>query len=265
MRTSIRLAILVAVVAATTSAFALHAASGARVTATDFRATFTETNASVTNRVADLGIFQLINTASGTVDGYGAATVVLAMSQDRSVAPCGPGSWTNAGTRRIVLDGGVLVLHEVAEVCETEIGLVATGNLDGRRNVEHRSVLRRLGKRTYRGLPAGATVDPHGDAEAAARGPVSGMLRLSAVVLLAAAATVGVGWTLTGSPQGAWPTTADRPPDRLRARSPSGSAAFPRTSRPRRTPSGSPRASVDSSASIRRRTGSWRGSARAAP
>lgn len=127
MRTSIRLAILVAVAAAVTSAFALHAASGARVTATDFRATFTETNASVTNRVADLGIFQLINTASGTVDGYGAATVVLAMSQDRSVAPCGPGSWTNAGTRRIVLDRGVLVLHEDAEVCETEIGLVARG------------------------------------------------------------------------------------------------------------------------------------------
>jgi hypothetical protein len=49
------------------------------------------------------------------------------MSQDRSVEPCGRGSWTNAGIRRIVLDRGVLVLHEVAEVCETEIGLVASG------------------------------------------------------------------------------------------------------------------------------------------
>ena len=127
MRTSTRLAIRVPPVAATTSAFALHAASGARVTAMDFRATFTETNASVTNRVADLGIFQLINTSSGTVDGYGSATMVLAMSQDRSVTPCGPGSWTNAGIRRISLGDGVLILHEVAEVCETEIGLVARG------------------------------------------------------------------------------------------------------------------------------------------
>lgn len=127
MRTAIRLTILVAALAATTSAFALHAASGARVTAADFRATFTETNTSATNRVADLGIFQLINTATGTVDGYGSATVMLAMSQDRSVEPCGPGSWTNAGIRRIVLGDGVLILHEVAEVCDTEIGLVARG------------------------------------------------------------------------------------------------------------------------------------------
>ena len=206
MRTSIRLAILVAVVAATTSAFALHAASGARVTATDFRATFTETNASVTNRVADLGIFQLINTASGTVDGYGAATVVLAMSQDRSVEPCGPGSWTNAGIRRIVLGDGVLILHEVAEVCETEIGLVATRNLDGRRCVEHRSVRRRQRERTRRRLPAGATVDPHGEAEAPEQGRVSRMLRLSALVAVAAAATAGVGWTLTGPPQASMTT-----------------------------------------------------------
>ncbi len=127
MRTSIRLAILVAAVAATTSAVALHTAAGAPSGAKDFRATFTETNASMTNRVADLGIVQLINTASGTVNGYGSATAVLAMSQDRTVEPCGPGSWTNAGTRRIVLGTGVLVLREVAEVCETEIGLVARG------------------------------------------------------------------------------------------------------------------------------------------
>ena len=34
-------------------------------------ATFTETNVSVTNRVADLGVFQLINTGTGTVEGFG--------------------------------------------------------------------------------------------------------------------------------------------------------------------------------------------------
>lgn len=127
MRMTIRLATLAAAIAAATSVVALQEAAGARATATNFHATFTETNASVTNRVADLGIVQLINTGSGTVDGYGPATMVLAMSQDRSVEPCGPGSWTNAGIRRIVLGEGVLVLHELAEVCETEIGLVARG------------------------------------------------------------------------------------------------------------------------------------------
>ena len=127
MRMTIRLATLAAAVAAATSVVALQEAAGARATATNFHARFTETNASVTNRVTDLGIVQLINTASGTVDGYGPATVVLAMSQDRTVEPCGPGSWTNAGTRRIVLEKGVLVLRELAEVCETEIGLVARG------------------------------------------------------------------------------------------------------------------------------------------
>ena len=127
MRTSIRLAILVAAACGDDERRRTPHGAGARSGAKDFRATFTESNASMTNRVADLGIVQLINTASGTVNGYGSATVVLAMSQDRTVEPCGPGSWTNAGTRRIVLDTGVLVLHEVAEVCETEIGLVARG------------------------------------------------------------------------------------------------------------------------------------------
>jgi len=127
MRMSKRFAILVAAVAAATGFVALHTAAGARTTARDFQARFTETNASITNRAADLGVFQLINTAAGTVDGYGQATMVLAMSQDRSVQPCGPGSWTNAGIRRIVVERGVLVLREVAEVCETEIGLVGRG------------------------------------------------------------------------------------------------------------------------------------------
>ena len=80
-----------------------------------------------TDRVADLGIFQLINTGTGTVEGYGPATVMLAMSQDRSVTPCGPGSWTNAGIRRIVVAAGVLILRNRAYVCQTAAGPVATG------------------------------------------------------------------------------------------------------------------------------------------
>jgi hypothetical protein len=48
------------------------------------------------------------------------------MSQDRSVQPCGAGSWTNAGTRRIVLAAGVLILRTVAYLCQTATGPVAT-------------------------------------------------------------------------------------------------------------------------------------------
>ena len=81
----------------------------------------------VTNRIADLGLFQLMNTGTGTVEGFGPATMVLAMSQDRSVTPCGPGSWTNAGIRRIVVSAGVLVLRNKAFVCQTAAGPAATG------------------------------------------------------------------------------------------------------------------------------------------
>ena len=52
--------------------------------------------------------------------------MVLAMSQDRSVTPCGPGSWTNAGIRRIVVAAGVLILRSTAYVCQTDAGPVAT-------------------------------------------------------------------------------------------------------------------------------------------
>ena len=90
-------------------------------------ATFTETNVSVTNHIADLGVFQLINTGTGTVDGFGSATVMLSATQDRSVHPCGAGSWTNAAVRRIVLADGVLVLRELVHICQTNSGPRGTG------------------------------------------------------------------------------------------------------------------------------------------
>ena len=52
--------------------------------------------------------------------------MVVTVSQDRSVQPCGPGSWTNAGTRRIVVASGVLILRSLAYVCQTAAGPVAT-------------------------------------------------------------------------------------------------------------------------------------------
>jgi hypothetical protein len=90
-------------------------------------------NASVTNRIADLGVFQLINTGTGSVDGFGPATMTIGVTQDRSVHPCGPGSWTNAAVRRITVEAGVLVIRELAYVCQTPSGPVAsaTWNVDG--------------------------------------------------------------------------------------------------------------------------------------
>jgi hypothetical protein len=90
-------------------------------------ASFTETNVSVTNRVADLGVFQLINTGTGTVEGFGNATLMLSATQDRSVHPCGSTSSTNAAIRRIVLGDGVLVLRELVHICPTSSGPLGTG------------------------------------------------------------------------------------------------------------------------------------------
>ena len=90
-------------------------------------ATFTETNASITNRIADLGVFQLINTGTGTVEGFGPATLTLSATQDRSVHPCGAGSSTNAAIRRVVLADGVLVLRELVHICPTASGPLGTG------------------------------------------------------------------------------------------------------------------------------------------
>jgi hypothetical protein len=125
-----RFSLLLVALIALASILALHAAAGAQTDGNRLEATFTESTASVTNRIADLGTLQLINTGSGTVEAFGAATVVVGITQDRSVTPCGPGSWTNAATRRIVLEEGVLVLREVGIACPTPSGPVITGTYE---------------------------------------------------------------------------------------------------------------------------------------
>jgi hypothetical protein len=127
MTRTLRLLLLAPALVALASGAALNSASGASSDSKRFEARFQESNVTVTNRIADLGLFQLINTGTGTVERFGPATMVLAMSQDRSVTPCGPGSWTNAGIRRIVVAAGVLVLRNKAFVCQTAAGPVATG------------------------------------------------------------------------------------------------------------------------------------------
>ena len=130
MNNVIRMPLLVSAVIVLASGLTLHAAAAPPNHANRLEASFTESAASITNRIADLGTFQLINTGSGTVDGFGAATVVVGITQDRSVTPCGPGSWTNAATRRIVLQEGVLVLRELAIRCPTASGPDITGTYE---------------------------------------------------------------------------------------------------------------------------------------
>jgi hypothetical protein len=77
--------------------------------------------------MADLGVFQIINTGSGTLEGFGPATMVHGLTQDRSVHPCGPGSWTNAGIQRITVAAGALVIREFAYVCPTASDPMASG------------------------------------------------------------------------------------------------------------------------------------------
>jgi hypothetical protein len=130
MMKKIRMPLLVSALTVLASVLTLHATASPRNHANRLEASFTESAASITNRIADLGTFQLINRGSGTVEGFGSATVVVGITQDRSVTPCGPGSWTNAATRRIVLDGGVLILREMSIACPTASGPVITGTYE---------------------------------------------------------------------------------------------------------------------------------------
>jgi len=135
MKHTRRLSLLAAALVVLATALALQAVASPPDHANRLEATFDETNISVTNRIADLGVFQLVNTGTGTVDGLGDATVTVSVTQDRSVKPCGPGSWTNTGIRRIGLEGGVLVIRELSYVCQTDSGPVGTGSweVDGAR------------------------------------------------------------------------------------------------------------------------------------
>jgi hypothetical protein len=130
MKNAFRMPLLFSAVIVLASGLTLHAAAAPPNHANRLDASFTESAASITNRIADLGTFQLINTGSGTVEGFGAATVVVGITQDRSVTPCGPGSWTNAATRRIVLQEGVLVLRGLAIRCPTDSGPDVTGTYE---------------------------------------------------------------------------------------------------------------------------------------
>jgi hypothetical protein len=115
------------------TALALSNTNGASGDGMRFEATFNESTASMTNRTGAFGVVQLVNTGTGTADPYGGATMVVGITQDRFVQPCGEGSWTNAATRRIALGAGVLVVRELVHFCPTASGLLGRGrwHVDG--------------------------------------------------------------------------------------------------------------------------------------
>jgi hypothetical protein len=132
MKKARRRLLLLAGLIALASSVALQTTAGAE-DGNRLEASFTETRVSITDRIADLGVFQIINSGSGTLGGFGAATMIIGVTQDRSVHPCGPESWTNAGVRRITVAAGVLVVRELAYVCASAAGPIAssTWTVDG--------------------------------------------------------------------------------------------------------------------------------------
>jgi hypothetical protein len=87
-------------------------------------ATFTDSDVTVT---PGLGMVELILTGTGTVQGFGAATDVVGVVEDRAASPCGAGGAANSAMTRIVTSGGVLELHESAMLCVTASGPQVTG------------------------------------------------------------------------------------------------------------------------------------------
>ncbi len=117
-----------ALAAATTIVVGVQAAPSNH--ANRLEATLAETPASITDHVADLGVFQLILTGTGTMAGFGAVTEVAGVTQDRGVQPCGAGSDSEALTRRIVTSDGILALRELGIRCPTASGPVFTATYD---------------------------------------------------------------------------------------------------------------------------------------
>jgi hypothetical protein len=130
MKKMIRLALVAGAAAALASILAITVRAEPTNHANRLDVTFTETPASITNRVADLGVFQLILTASGTLDGFGPVTEVVSVTQDRAVHPCGAGSDSESATRRIVAGDGTLALREAGIKCPTPSGLVFSGSYE---------------------------------------------------------------------------------------------------------------------------------------
>jgi hypothetical protein len=87
-------------------------------------ATFTEGSPRI--RTADCAaepkICQAVLNGNGALKGFGPATEIAGLTQDRAVTPCGPGSDSEVYTRRIQTSAGVLALRAWGVRCPTALG-----------------------------------------------------------------------------------------------------------------------------------------------
>ena len=71
-------------------------------------------------------ICQAVLKGSGSLKGFGPATEIAGLTQDRAVTPCGPGSDSEVYTRRIETSAGVLALRASGMKCPTALGFLVT-------------------------------------------------------------------------------------------------------------------------------------------
>jgi hypothetical protein len=118
-RTHTRHRALVAAVAAiaTAGTLAAYAVASSPNQGNRLEATFTTSVAVVNNQLATYGIVQVIATGSGTLEGFGPATVTTGVTQDRTVTTCGPGSSVDQAAQRIVTTDGTLILRVSGTRC----------------------------------------------------------------------------------------------------------------------------------------------------
>ena len=118
-RTHTRHRALVALAAALTTAGALvaYAAASSPNEGNRLEGTFTTSVAVLNNQLATYGIVQVIATGSGTIEGFGPATVTTGVTQDRTVTTCGPGSSVDQAAQRIVTADGTLILRVSGTRC----------------------------------------------------------------------------------------------------------------------------------------------------
>lgn len=91
--------------------------------------TFVETRLAI-QEPPGLGMRQSILSGTGTFEGFGAATELVAVSIDLSATPCGAGSSTSTILRRVVVPQGVLVLKSLAHRCPAEFGIKVIGEYE---------------------------------------------------------------------------------------------------------------------------------------
>jgi len=111
-------ALLVAAAAlATAGALAAYAAASSPNQGNRLEAAYTTSIQMLNNQIATYGIVQAIATGSGTLEGFGPATVTTGVTQDRTVTMCGPGSSVDQAVTRLVTADGTLILRVSGTRC----------------------------------------------------------------------------------------------------------------------------------------------------